>query len=413
MSPRATMIWIALLLPLAGCGSGETKEEAGHEEDAAGHAGEEHAGGEHAGEEHAGEEHAGEEHAEEEGVLAVDAEVLRDLKLTTFPAELRPGGEGVTALGELKVNETAYAEVGAPIAGRIVRLTASPGQPVRRGQALAELQSVELGQARAALTGAKARAELARTTVERKRGLAEERIVSRGELQRAEAEAAEAEAELRSAEASLDALGVGRSGGGGLSGFALLSPISGTVLERKAVQGQTADPSQTLFRIGDLSRLWLVVQAPERDVVRVRPGSPTEITLAALPGQKLRGTVDWVGREVDAHSRTVPVRIVLENEGGRLKPGMFATAWIGTGGEGEKVVAVPATALQRMDNQWVVFLPRGKGRFEVRPVERGRDLGDEVAVLSGLSPGEPVVVEGAFVLRAEAEKNEGGGEHHH
>lgn len=397
MNPRAWMIWIALLLPLAGCGGGETTEETE----------------EHAGEEPAGEEHAGEEHAEEEGVLAVDAEVLRDLKITTFPAELRPGGEGVTALGELKVDETAYAEVGAPIAGRIVRLAASAGQPVWRGQALAELQSVELGQARAARTAAEARAELARKTVERKRGLAEERIVSRGELQRAEADAAEAEAELRAAEASLDALGVGRGGGGGLSGFALLSPISGTVLERRAVQGQTADPSQTLFRIGDLSRLWLVVQAPERDVTRVRPGSPAEITLAALPGQKLRGTVEWVGREVDAHSRTVPVRLVLPNGDGRLKPGMFATAWIGTGGEGEKVVAVPATALQRMDNQWVVFLPRGEGRFEVRPVERGRDLGDEVAVLSGLQPGEPVVIEGAFVLRAEAGKKEGGGEHHH
>lgn len=92
---------------------------------------------------------------------------------------------------------------------------------------------------------------------------------------------------------------------------------------------------------------------------------------------------------------------------------MFATAWITTGGEGEKVVAVPATALQRMDDQWIVFLPKGEGRFEVRPVERGRDLGDEVAVLSGLQPGERVVVEGSFVLRAEAEKKEGGGEHHH
>ena len=397
MTTRAWMIWIALFLPLAGCGSGDTKEEAE----------------EHAGEEHADEEHAGEEHAPEEGVLAVDAEVLRDLKITTFPAELRPGGEGVTALGELKVDETAYAEVGAPIAGRIVRLAVQPGQPVRRGQALAELQSVELGQARAALTAAAARADLAEKTLERKRGLAEERIVSRGELQRAEADAAEAEAELRAAEASLEALGVGRGGGGGLSGFALLSPISGTVLERRAVQGQAADPGQTLFRIGDLSGLWLIVQAPERDVTRVRVGSPAEVTLAALPGQKLRGAIEWVGREVDAHSRTVPVRIVLPNGDGRLKPGMFATAWIGTGGEGEKVVAVPATALQRMDDQWVVFLPRGEGRFEVRPVERGRDLGDEVAVLSGLEPGEPVVVEGAFVLRAEAEKKEGGGEHHH
>lgn len=148
----------------------------------------------------------------------------------------------------------------------------------------------------------------------------------------------------------------------------------------------------------------------------MRPGADAEITLAALPGVKLRGTVEWVGGEVDAHSRTVPVRVVLPNEGGRLKPGMFATAWIGTGGEGEDVVAVPAAALQRMDDRWIVFLPQGgraSGEFEVRPVERGRDLGDEVAVLAGLRPGERVVVEGAFVLRAEAAKKEGGGEHHH
>lgn len=416
MNARVWMVWtalgIALFLPLA-CGGGKVEErgEAGHGEEAREPAGEEHAEEEH-GEEHAAGE-AGEGEGEE-GTLAVDAEVLRDLRLTTFPAELRPGGEGVTALGELKVNEGAYAEVGAPIAARIVRLIASPGQWVRRGQPLAELRSVELGQARAQRTAALARAELARKTVERKRSLAEERIVSRGELQRAEADAAAAEADLRAAEAAVAALGVGiGSGGGDLSSFSLLAPISGTVLERMAVQGQAADPSRTLFRIGDLSSLWLIVQSPEREAVRVKAGSRVEITLAALPGQKLRGTVDWVGREVDPHSRTVPVRVVLPNTGGQLKPGMFATAWLATGGEGERVVAVPSTALQRLDDQWVLFLPRGQGKFEVRPVERGRDLGNEVAILSGLRPGEPVVVEGAFVLRAEAEKGEGGGEHHH
>jgi len=393
MSTRAWMMLMVLFV--AGCGGGEPKEEAGHAE-----------------EEHAGEEHAAEA-TEEEGILKVDPETLRDLQLTTFPAELRPGGEGVTALGELKVDEDAYAEAGSPIQARVVQPVASPGQAVRRGQPLAELESVEVGQARAQRTAALARAELARNTAERKRGLAEERIVSRGELQRAEAEVAEAEADLRGAEASLEALGVGVGKAGRLSNFTLTSPISGTVLERFAVRGQSVEPSQALFRIGDLSRLWLVVHAPERDAVRMRAGSNADITLAALPGQKLRGTVEWVGREVDAHSRTVPVRIVLPNQDGRLKPGMFATAWIATGAQGEQVVAVPATALQRMDDQWVVFLPRGQGRFEVRPVERGRDLGNEVAILSGLKPGERVVDEGAFVLRAEAEKGEGGGEHDH
>src|SRR6185369_5897982 len=319
---RVWMISIALLLPFAGCGG---KKDVSEKADPAA-AGQKEA-------KHAEPEHRSEK--AEKGVLAVDAEVLRDLKLTTFPAELRPGGEGVTAPGELKVNEQAYAEVGAPIAGRIVRLLASPGQSVRRGQPLAELQSAALGQARAQRTAAQARAELARKTVERKRGLAAERIVSRGELQRAEAEMAGAEADLRAAEAAVDALGVGGSEPGGPSGFALLAPLSGTVLERTAVQGQTIDPARPLFRISDLSSLWLIVQAPERDAVQVRTGSRAEITLAALPGQKLQGKVDWVGREVDPHSRTVPVRVVLRNDNGQLKPGMFATSWIRTGDAGE------------------------------------------------------------------------------
>ena len=99
---------------------------------------------------------------------------------------------------------------------------------------------------------------------------------------------------------ALSALGVGvRAGGGDLAAFALLSPLSGTVLERTAVQGQMADPDRPLFRIADLSRLWLVVQSPERDAVRVRTDVTAEITLAAIPGRKFRGRVDWVGREVD------------------------------------------------------------------------------------------------------------------
>jgi cobalt-zinc-cadmium efflux system membrane fusion protein len=402
MTTRAWMIWIALVLPLAGCGGAAPKET--REDPGQGEAVKPPGGGGTAGQP----KEAG------EGVLAVDADVLRDLKLTTFAAELRPEGESITAPGELKVNEQAYAEVGAPIPGRIIRLLVVPGQSVGRGQPLAALQSVELGQARAQRTAALARAELSRKTVERKRGLAAERIVSRGELQRAEADLAEAEANLGAAAAAVSALGVGAEpAGGDLSSFNLLSPIAGTVLERAAVQGQKAEPSRSLFRIADLSHLWLVAQASERDASRVREGASAEITLAALPGQKLQGTVAWVGREVDAHSRTVAVRVVLPNPAGSLKPGMFATARIGTGGEGEKVVAVPSIALQRMENRWVVFLPQSAGRFEIRPVERGRDLGNEVAIASGLKPGERVVVEGAFVLRAEAEKKAGAGEHDH
>jgi cobalt-zinc-cadmium efflux system membrane fusion protein len=120
-----------------------------------------------------------------------------------------------------------------------------------------------------------------------------------------------------------------------------------------------------------------------------------------------------VGEEVATDSRTVPVRIDLVNEGGLLRPGMSATALLPLESSTGTVVTVPAAALQRIEESWSVFIPRGERAFEVRPVGRGRDLGGEVEILSGLTAGTIVVVDGAFLLKAEADKAHGGGEHHH
>jgi cobalt-zinc-cadmium efflux system membrane fusion protein len=107
------------------------------------------------------------------------------------------------------------------------------------------------------------------------------------------------------------------------------------------------------------------------------------------------------------------VRLELDNAEGLLRPGMSATASIPLGGAGTAITTVPAAALQRLENGWAVFLPTDeRGVFERREVGRGRTLGDEVEVLSGLKAGEQVVVEGAFLLKSEVEKASGGGEEH-
>ncbi len=339
--------------------------------------------------------------------LRIAPEMLRDLKLTTARAESRPARQGVTALGELRVDEDAYAAVATPIPARVAALHAEAGERVAAGRVLVELESAELGRSRAAYETAAARAELAERTLARKRGLAAERIVSLGELEQA--------AELRGARASLAALGVAAAAGGGgnPSRCALRSPLAGTVLERAARRGETADPAVPLFRVADLSRLWLVVQAFERDAVRLAEGATAEVTFAALPGRAFRGLIARIGREVSPESRTVPVRIDLGNPGGVLRPGMSATAWLPLAETHGTVVTVPAAALQRTEESWSVFIPRGSGAFEVRPVGRGRDLGGEVEILSGLAAGTEVVVNGSFLLKAEADKAHGGGEHHH
>lgn len=346
-----------------------------------------------------------------ENILRIKPEMLRDLHITTAVVEVRRGGEGVHLLGELRVNENAYAEVGAPIAARIVTVLAAPAQAIRKGQELAVLQSTELGKTRAELIMAQAKLDLAQKTLERKRSLAAEKIVPARDVQEAEANFATTEADVRAIRTTLRALGAGDESSD-TSQFVLRSPISGTVIERTAMQGQMADPMRTLFRVADMSRLWLNVHAFERDAVRVKIGSSARITFAALPGQTFGGNVTLVGKQVDADSRTVAVRIEIDNAQQLLRPGMSATAFVPLGKETERVIAVPTAALQRLAANWIVFLPTGKDSFEMRIVGRGRDLGGEIEIVSGLKPGEKVVVEGAFLLKAEAEKLKGEGKEH-
>jgi cobalt-zinc-cadmium efflux system membrane fusion protein len=350
--------------------------------------------------------------AEAKGEVRIDPTMLRDLKITTAPAEARSAAETVAVLGELTVNQNAYAEVAAPVAARVVSVAADIGQKIQSGQPLVTLASADLGRARADLQSAKARAELARTTLARKRDLAGERLVPQRELQEAEATEASAAAELRAAQAALKALA---SGGGSGSQLVLRSPVGGVVIERDVVQGQLVDASRTLFRVGDLSRLWLEAHVFERDAVNVKAGTSARVTLTAMPGKSFEAKVAVVGREVDASSRTISVRLEIDNADDVLRPGMSATVHLPLGDTSGTVVTVPLAAVQRVGETWCVFVPRSEGLFEVREIGRGRELGGEIEVVRGIAAGETVVVDGSFLLKAEADKarGEGGEEHEH
>ena len=356
-----------------------------------------------------GEEEHTAAHADE---VRIDPTMLRDLKVTTAPAEARSAAETVAVLGELAVNQNAYAEVAAPVAARVVTVSADIGQKIEAGNPLVTLASADLGRARADLQSARARADLARTSLARKRELAAERLVPQRELQEATAAEASAAAELRAAQAGLKALS---SGGGSGSQLVLRSPVAGVVIERDVVQGQLVDPSRTLFRVGDLARLWLEAHVFERDAVNVKPGTRARVTLTALPGKSFDAQVAVVGREVDASSRTISVRLELDNPDDVLRPGMSATVHLPLGDASGTVVTVPLASVQRVGETWCVFVPKGEGVFEVREIGRGRELGGEIEVLRGLAAGEKVVVDGSFLLKAEADKarGEGGEAHEH
>jgi cobalt-zinc-cadmium efflux system membrane fusion protein len=358
-------------------------------------------------------EAAADAHEEEENAIHLSEDMIRDLRISTAPVVERTGAEEVSVLGQIAADQNRYAEVAPPTGGQVMRILVEQNAPVRQGAPLAQLRSTELGRARADLISAEARRDLAQQTLERKRSLATERIVPMREVQEAEAAFRAADAEARAAGAGLRALGVaGSDGDEDTSVFLLRSPIAGRVIDRHAILGQYADTSAPLFTVADLSRVWLIAQAFERDAVNVQVGSVAHITMAALPGREFDGRVALIGRQVDAGSRTLPIRVELANPDGVLRPGMSANARLEVAGEKQTILAVPAAALQRVGEEWLAFVPMTPEEFEMRPVGRGRDLGNDVEVVSGLKAGETVVVEGAFLLKAEAEKRRGGGDEH-
>lgn len=356
-----------------------------------------------------------EAHEEAPNTVEVDAGMLRDLRITTRPVESRTGSDLLVLLGELAVDQRAYAEVGTPTPARVTQLLVNAGDSVRAGQRLAVLTSPELGRERAEYLSATARLTLAEAVLERKRGLASEKIVPLREVQEAESAVGEARASQRASRAAIAAFGVEPpttdEDAASASTFALRSSVAGSVIERAAVLGQMLDPATPAFRVGNLSTLWLTVHAFERDAVRIQPNVSARLSFAALPGQDFEGRVMAIGRHVERESRTVPVRIDVTNRDNLLRPGMSATATlpVGTGGA---ILTVPVASVQRVRNEWSVFLPKDASHFEIRRIGRGRDLGTEVEVLSGLRAGDTIVVDGAFLLKAQAEKGEAGHDPH-
>ena len=293
-----------------------------------------------------------------------------------------------------------HVSVLAPRAeGRVVSVRADLGQPVRAGSVLAILESAEVGQTRGGLERARANVDVARRNYDRERRLYEQQITPQKELLEAEAELRNAQADYTSALTSLRALGA--AGGSGAT-FSLLSPISGTVVERRASPGEVAGPASALFTVADLRHVWINVDIYEADLRRVRDGAGATIVPSALPDMSFLGQVTFAGGVVDSSSRTFKVRVEVSNSDLRLRPGMFAQVRIDAPilAAANGAVVVPEVAVQEVDGRQVVFVA-GKlpGQFIARPVAIGAGArGGMVTVTAGIRPGEMIVGKGAFQL---------------
>lgn len=180
----------------------------------------------------------------------------------------------------------------------------------------------------------------------------------------------------------------------------LYSPIGGTVLAKNAVAGNRVMPGDSLFEIAGLQRVWALADVYEYELPFVRVGQAAAVTLSYLPGRQWRGKVAFISPTVEEKTRTVKVRVELDNGDGALKPDMFVDVQIEqSGGE---VVAVPIDAVLSTGSRTIVFLPREGGRFEPREVKLGNRVDGYYPVVSGLAEGDTVVTQANFLIDSES-----------
>lgn len=180
----------------------------------------------------------------------------------------------------------------------------------------------------------------------------------------------------------------------------IVSPVSGYVVRKAALQGMRVTPADSLFEIADLSRLWVLADVYEADLPSVRVGTPAEVTLSYLPGRSWRGAVTWVAPMVDPQTRTIKVRVEVDNTGEDLKPEMFADVLLQVG-QGEGLV-VPGSAVLNSGRQQLVFVDLGNGQLEPREVTLGSRSEEGIEVLRGVREGENVVTAANFLLDSES-----------
>ncbi len=302
--------------------------------------------------------------------------------------------------GTVTFDPERVAAVGARISGRVSRILKFPGDPVKAGDVLAEIESADLGQAQSAVLAARAHVEAANANEKRESQLAEAKVSSQRDAELARATAASARADLHAAEQRVRALG-GNSASREIGILSVTSPIPGKIVESHVSRGQSVEPSATLFRVADLGRVWIELAVFERELVHIAAGNEVEISPQTNLGVVLKGKVAHVGDTINVETRSGDVRVVVENADGSLRPGQSVLAKIRTKTTPTAVILLPRDAVISIDGKPTVFVAHDETSVEPRSVTTGARDGNRVEIVTGLAPGERVVTSGVFALKSE------------
>jgi cobalt-zinc-cadmium efflux system membrane fusion protein len=372
---------LSLMLALAACGGGADENAANQASPAA----EGKAGG-------------GEAHADE-GKITLTADQIASAGIQTGRPAM--GGSGTIELpATIDGDPQGTQVVSAAIGGRVVSLTRNLGQSIGRGQTLAVIESREAASLNAETQAARARLSLANSNLAREQRLFSQRVSPEQDLIAARTAATEAQIALRLAQQQVSAAG---TGGGGLNRIGIIAPMTGQVIGRSVVLGQTVAADAELFRVANLSSVSLSLNLQPQDAGRVRPGAIVTVKAA---GREATAKVTFVSPALDPNTRLVPVIATIDNRAGLWRVGEPVNASVAlTGSGGDGAIRVPLTAVQTEEGKSVVFV-RTRTGFQATPVQLGDSAGDSVIIKSGLKGTEEIATVNSFTLKAELGKSE-------
>lgn len=311
------------------------------------------------------------------GTVRITQGRLQTLGVRTELADMRDmSGRTIRATGILQFDERRLATVTTKVSGWIEHLAvAATGDPVVRGQVLAEIYSPDLvASEEEYLVAASMGGAIGAASVQR----------------------------LRSLDVPEDEIVRLRRTGRSSRRVAVVAPADGVVIDKPVQQGMRITAGDPLYRTADLSSLWLIAQVQEQDLGAVAPGQRASSVFVAYPGRSFDGKVEFIYPSLNAETRTAKVRIVVPNSDGRLRAAMFANVTFGAAPDAGPVLSVSSSAILDSGSRQVVLLDRGEGRFEPRQVQLGTRGDDRVQVLEGLKPGDRVVVGANFLIDAES-----------
>jgi Cu(I)/Ag(I) efflux system membrane fusion protein len=308
--------------------------------------------------------------------VTIDPRMVQNLGIRTAPVRRGEIAGALRAVGVVAADERRIEVVESRSSGWVERLhVRAVGEPVKAGQLLAEIYAPDLATSQEELLLA---LEAGDATLVR---AARERLRRLGVSQRQLDELARTRKVVRT--------------------VPIHAPRGGIVSELGIREGSQVAPGMTLFRLADLSSVWITAEIPESDAARVAVGNKAEARLSALPGQLFTGTIEYVYPTLNAASRTLPARVRFDNPAMQLKPGMYAELTV-QGESRQQVLLVPAEALIRTGTRSVVIIAEGEGRFRPTEVTAGPEHDGVIEIAAGLIEGQDVVVSGQFLIDSES-----------